>query len=78
MTAGKLLLASVTVIDEDKKSAPILKNVGDAVHPSERSQGRFDALTLLGMNAVAVEKLDFSGGRSDEGFDDASALEADA
>ena len=40
--------------------------------------GRFDALAFLGMNAVAVKKFDFSGGRSGEGLDETAVLEANA
>src|SRR5580704_17808529 len=57
MPSGKLLLARVTIVDENQKSSPPAKDTCNAIHPGERKQRGFDALALLRAHAVAIEKL---------------------
>src|SRR5580658_2197753 len=61
VTACELLLARVTVVDDQKQAAA--DGAGNLLHPLLRDDWYFDALAGFGMDAVAIEKFQFFGER---------------
>src|ERR1039458_7387935 len=77
MASRKLLFARVAVIDQHQEPVPVMKDLGNALHPIQRRQRRFQALVLLRLNTVAIETFHLRRRWRSEGFNESSLLHAD-
>src|SRR5271167_433063 len=68
MAPGKLLLAGIAVVYEYREALSATEGVGNSVSPFERCKASFHAFSEPWMDAVAVEKVEFSGRRGCELF----------
>src|ERR1700733_11436194 len=66
MAAGKLLFASVAVVDGDEESGLYAR--GDVFHELLCGEGCLDAFVSLGMDRVAIKKIEFLRGGRCPGF----------
>ena len=74
-STGELLVACVTVINDNDEQRAASDGAHDLLDPILREHGHFDALAAFGMDAVAVEEFQLLGERREPGFAQAIVFE---